>query len=299
MSSRTPRATLIRWPLSAVLIAAVAFGLYESGVISKVTPAHRVLSSEVKAQPSGSGRREPMPVGNILGWRQVFTDNFSGRKLDLTKWRLYWGRPGGDPAGWFDPRHVRVSHGMLVISGYRDRADDGRWATGGLSSSIGLKQTYGKYLVRFRLDRGVGIGHAVLLMPANNSWPPELDMSEDNGSNRTGTLATLHYGKHDKHWSAFLSHLNLTQWHTLGVEWTPGKLQYTVDGRVWETMQGNVVPAVPMVLDIQTEAWPCRGTWGRCPNASTPRVVRMRVDWVVAYAPAGGVQKSTSTGVGK
>jgi beta-glucanase (GH16 family) len=297
MSLSTPIPTPIRWLLCAVLIAAVAVGLYESGVISKATHARRVLSSEVSAHTSGSERREPMPIGNIPGWRQVFTDNFSGRKLDASKWRLYWGKPGGDPAGWFDPRHVGVSRGMLVISGYRDRADRGRWATGGLSSSRGLKQTYGKYLVRFRLDRGVGIGHAVLLMPANNSWPPELDMSEDNGSGRTGTLATLHYGKSDRHWSAFLPGLNLTQWHTLGVEWTPGKVQYTVDGRIWRTMQGSVVPAVPMVLDMQTEAWPCRGTWGRCPNKSTPRVVRMYVDWVVAYAPAGGVQKSTPTGV--
>ena len=227
-----------------------------------------------------------MPVGNIPGWRQVFTDDFNGRTLDSSKWRLYWGTPGGDPAGWFDPRHVTVSHGMLVISAYRDRRDGGRWATGGLSSSPGLIQTYGKYLVRFRLDPGIGVSHAALLMPANNSWPPEIDFSEDNGSGRTGTLVTLHYGKHDTHSSAWLGSVNLTQWHTLGVQWTPGKLQYTIDGRIWKTMAGAAVPALPMVLDLQTQTWPCSGTWGRCPNASTPRVVRMYVDWVVAYAPA-------------
>jgi beta-glucanase (GH16 family) len=298
MSSRTLKANLIGWPLCAVLISALALALFESGSISAHTPARTVMSTEVRSQPTGTGRREPMPVGNIAGWRQVFTDNFSGRKLDSSKWRLYWGKPGGDRGGWFDPRHVGVSHGMLVISGYRDRSDGGRWATGGLSSSTGLVQTYGKYLVRFRLDRGIGVGHAVLLMPANNSWPPELDMSEDNGSGRTGTLATLHYGKSDRHWSAFLRSVNLTQWHTLGVQWTPGKLQYTIDGRIWATMQGNVVPTVPMVLDIQTQAWPCSGTWGRCPNASTPRVVRMYVDWVAAYAPDQGIGQATSTATG-
>ena len=227
-----------------------------------------------------------MPVGDIPGWRQVFTDDFNGRTLDLSKWRLYWGKPGGDPAGWFDPRHVSVSNGILVISAYRDRRDEGRWATGGLSSSPGLVQTYGKYLVRFRLDPGIGVGHAALLMPANNSWPPEIDFSEDNGSGRTGTLATLHYGKHDTHEDAWLGSVNLTQWHTLGVQWTPGKLQYTIDGRIWKTMTGSSVPAQPMVLDLQTQTWPCSGTWGRCPNATTPRVVRMYVDWVAAYAPA-------------
>jgi beta-glucanase (GH16 family) len=239
-----------------------------------------------------------MPVGNIPGWRQVFADNFNGRRLDLSKWRLYWGQPGGDPAGWYDPRHVHISHGMLVISAYRDRRDHNRWATGGLSSSPGLKQTYGKYLVRFRLDPGIGIGHAVLLMPANNSWPPEIDFSEDNGSGRQGTLATLHFGKQDIHWAASLKSVDLTQWHTLGVEWTPGRLQFTINGRIWETMTGAVIPDIPMVLDLQTEAWPCSGTWGRCPNASTPRVVNMYVDWVVAYAPATGTATASSAAAG-
>jgi beta-glucanase (GH16 family) len=278
MFSRMPRAKLIICLLFAALLAAVGLGLYGCG--AKAT----ARADGARSTRIFTGQREPMPVGNLPGWRQVFSDDFNGRQLDFSKWRLYWGKPGGDPAGWFDPRHVTVSHGMLLISGYRDGRDGGRWATGGLSSSPGLVQTYGKYLVRFRLDPGIGVGHAALLMPANNSWPPEIDFSEDNGSGRTGTLATLHYGRHDTHWDALFGKVNLTRWHTLGVQWTPGKLQYTLDGRIWETMFGNVVPAVPMVLDLQTQTWPCSGTWGRCPNKSTPRVVRMYVDWVAAYA---------------
>ena len=50
-----------------------------------------------------------------------------------------------------------------------------------------------------------------------------------------------------------------------------------------------MVPAVPMVLDMQTQTWPCVGTYGRCPDLTTPKVVRMYVDWVVADAPASQV----------
>ncbi len=288
MFSRAPYPTITRWSLRVVLMFALVLALSSCGTTSVQKHSQAVHPRDVGAQRIVTGHREPMPVGNIPGWRQVFTDDFNGRALDLSKWRLYWGKPGGDPAGWFDPRHVNVSNGMLVISAYRDGRDGGRWATGGLSSSPGLVQTYGKYLVRFRLDPGIGVGHAALLMPANNSWPPEIDFSEDNGSGRTGTLATLHYGTHDTHRDAWLGSVNLTQWHTLGVQWSPGKLQYTIDGRIWKTMVGSAVPALPMVLDLQTQTWPCSGTWGRCPNASTPRVVRMYVDWVAAYAPASG-----------
>jgi beta-glucanase (GH16 family) len=288
MFSRAPYSTTIRSLLCAVLASALLFAVSGCGTTSAQEHAGAARIHDVQAQRIVTGNRTPLPVGDVPGWRQVFTDDFDGRTLDSSKWRLYWGKPGGDPGGWFDPRHVAVSHGMLVISGYRDRRDGGRWATGGLSSSPGLVQTYGKYLVRFRLDPGIGVGHAALLMPADNSWPPEIDFSEDNGSGRTGTLATLHYGKHDTHQDAWLGSINLTQWHTLGVQWTPGKLQYTIDGRIWKTMAGSAVPALPMVLDLQTQTWPCSGTWGRCPNASTPRVVRMYVDWVAAYAPASG-----------
>jgi beta-glucanase (GH16 family) len=267
-------------------VSALAVALSGCGATTAPEPSGAAHPKNAPAKRISTGDREPMPVGNLPGWRQVFTDDFNGRTLDSSKWRLYWGKPGGDPAGWFDPRHVTVSNGMLVISAYRDKRDGGKWATGGLSSSRGLVQTYGKYLVRFRLDPGIGVGHAALLMPANNSWPPEIDFSEDNGSGRTGTLATLHYGQHDTHEAALLGSVNLTQWHTLGVQWSPGKLQYTIDGRIWKTMTGSSVPSVPMVLDLQTQTWPCSGTWGRCPNASTPRVVRMYVDWVAAYAPA-------------
>jgi beta-glucanase (GH16 family) len=289
MSFKTSHGALVAWLLGGLALAAVAVGLLQWGATPPQARGPATPSAAIEI-----GKRRPMPVGDIPGWRQVFADNFTGRKLNFSKWHLYWGKPGGDPAGWFDPRHVTVSHGTLAISAYRDRADGGRWATGGLSSRPGLVQTYGKYLIRFRIGKGIGIGHAALLMPANNSWPPEVDFSEDNGSGRNNTLATLHYGSHDTHRDALL-HVNLTQWHTLGVQWTPRKLRYTVDGRVWATMTGSAVPTVPMVLDLQTQTWPCSGTWGRCPNVTTPRVVRMYVDWVVAYAPASGAGRASGS----
>jgi beta-glucanase (GH16 family) len=300
MLSRTRYTKLIRSLGCAVLISGLVLGLCGCGTAAaqKQAPTHRftVRSERAGRQRPATGRRVPMPVGNIPGWRQVFTDDFSGSQLDLSKWSVYSGRPGGDQAGWFDPHHVAVSHGMLVISAYRDRADRGHWATGGVSSGQGLVQTYGKYLVRVRFDRGAGVTHALLLWPASNSWPPEIDFSEGNGSGTVGTFATLHYGQQNYRSAAGLPRLNLYQWHTLGVQWTPGEVQYTVDGRVWKTMRGKFVPAIPMVLDLQTQIWPC-GSWARCPDATTPRVVRMYVDWVVAYAPAGNTPGAPSTKV--
>jgi beta-glucanase (GH16 family) len=239
--------------------------------------------SETTESPSGAS----MPTGDLPGWKEVFGDDFAGSSLDSEKWFSYWGQPGGDPGGWFDPSHVTVSGNEMVISAYRDAADGGTWASGGVSSKPGLEQTYGKYLVRLRFSAGHGIAHAALLMPADGSWPPEIDFSEDNGEDRNTDYATLHYGSKDTMEQRTVA-TNLTQWHTVGVEWTRGELVYTLDGHEWGRVTGSAVPSVPMVLDIQTQAWAC-GTneWEACPDASTPSSVNLDVDWVVAYAPSG------------
>ena len=230
------------------------------------------------SDPSGVA----MPTAPVPGWREVFADDFTGSAVDPGSWYVYSGQPIGDPGGWFDPTHVSVSDGELVISGYRD--PDGKWATGGMNNRLAL--TYGKYLVRFRFEYGTGVAHAILLWPADNSWPPEIDFSEDNGGNRQTTWATMHYGATDiqiqRHHAVDLAH-----WHTLGVEWTPGKLVYTLDGRSWATVHSAHVPSIPMQLCIQTQAWAVGDNrWEHGVDAATPVHVNLYVDWVVVYTPA-------------
>jgi beta-glucanase (GH16 family) len=250
-------------------------------VAQPATPT-TLAPSVVSADPSG----EAMPIGNLPGWNEVFSDDFNEAALDPSKWLTYWGVPGGDPAGWFDPSHVTTSGGVLDIATYQDPADGDKWAGGGVSLRPGLSQTYGKYLVRFRFSAGVGVAHTLLLWPADNSWPPEIDFSEDNGSNRQIDTSTLHYGSNNTQQSATVS-VDLTQWHTFGVEWSPGKIVYTLDGTDWATMTGAQVPSVPMALAMQTQSWACGGNWEQCPDASTPARVDLDIDWVVAYALAG------------
>jgi beta-glucanase (GH16 family) len=227
-----------------------------------------------------------MPVGDIPGWHQVLADDFTGSSLNTSIWRTYGGQPGGDPGGMWAPSHISVSGGELVIGGYQDPVFGNAWVTGGVSSSPGLVQTYGKYLVRMRMDNGDGIAHVALLWPADNSWPPEIDFSEDNGKTRLTNHASLHYGANNSQITNSVS-VDMSQWHTFGVEWTAGKLVYTLDGQPWATTTSSNVPAVPMVLDLQTQAWACGdNSWEGCPDATTPSHVNLDVDWATAYAPA-------------
>ncbi|MFI5956769.1 family 16 glycosylhydrolase [Cryptosporangium sp. NPDC051539] len=221
-----------------------------------------------------------MPTGDLSGWRRVLSDDFSGPALS-DRWLAYDGQPAGDPAGWFDRKNVTVDDGVATIRGAYDTGRR-RWATGGISTEHSLIQTYGKYEVRFRADRGRGIQYAMLLWPADGSWPPEVDFAEDNGDRRNRLYATLHaIGGSQVERS---TSKDFTKWHTAGVEWTPGRLAYTLDGQVWATLHDARVPDQPMALAIQSQAWYCAHAWQHCPDTSTPPQVDLQIDWVVAYA---------------
>jgi len=52
--------------------------------------------------------------------------------------------------------HVLSMGGVLRIRTYRDPAFGNRWVSGGLSMARILNQTYGRWVVRFRMRRGTG-----------------------------------------------------------------------------------------------------------------------------------------------
>jgi beta-glucanase (GH16 family) len=262
-----------------------------SGRVPKAAPASTVPGTQVPASSSAAPCNpsgQTAPVGNLPGWRQTFSDNFSGNRLDTSKWIAYWGRPGGDTAGWWDPSHVVVSGCMATLRNYVDPATrPGVYTTGGIGTYC-CSQPYGKWLIRMRADKGDGIGLAALLWPKANVWPPEIDFYEDSGGARTSTSATVHYGPsgNDCCWTQkTLANNDFSQWHTVGVEWTPGQLTYTIDGTVWASVSNPSLPSIPMWLSIQTRPLGC-APWNTCINSSTPREVDANIAWVVGYAPA-------------
>lgn len=229
--------------------------------------------------PSGVG-----PSRSPAGWRRVLTESFA--RLDPERWQVYDGVPGGDPFGRFASSHVAVSAGVLVIDGYADPALGGVWATGGIATRPRFARRYGRYQVRFRFEGGTGVAHTALLVPADGSWPPEIDFSEDNGRGAQRDYATLHHGSDNAQIQDSIK-VDLTRWHTVGVAWSPRRIDYLLDGRVWSRVRSRNVPSATMKLAIQTQAWGCGiNDWEACVNATTPAHVRLFVDWVTIDAPA-------------
>jgi Glycosyl hydrolases family 16 len=258
--------------------------LYRNGTTTTSTAQFSVAEPPPPSDGSPSG--VPMPVGDLAGWRQVLADDFPGTTLQYG-----WGKYSGDIPSWeggvWDPAHVVVRDGKLILQGYED---DGVWKTGGVMNWVQAETLYGRYEVRFRMDRANGVKYCVLLWPKSNIWPGdgEIDFAEDGGGDRSGLTATLIYSLDGTSRSQIQRYLagEFSEWHTLGVEWGPGRLVYIVDGSSWSTVETPNTPSKPMRLAIQTETGTCQNvSWQTCRDATTPALVNMEVDWVVVYTP--------------
>ena len=222
------------------------------------------------------------PPASSASWRRIFADEFNA-PLSTKNWFVYTHGPASSSGTDWKPSHVVVQSGNLLIRAYKE---NGKWVNGGLRVTNAADGTpYGRYLVRFRIDKARGVKHVALLWPDSEKWPAdgEVDFSEDQGGNRLKSTAALVTP------SAPIKRTvatDLSQWHVMGVDWTPGRLIYTIDGREWGRVNSPLVPTTAHHLALQTQVKACGSTWDPCPDATTPAVVDMEIDWVAIYRPA-------------
>ena len=223
------------------------------------------------SEPSGQA---PPSATAMPGYVQTYVSDFTGISVP-TGWDVYSGIPGGDPGAQWGVRHVQVSGGVMQLSTWQDRAYGGKWVAGGLCQ-CGITQTYGAYFVRSKLT-GAGPTQVELLWP-KTGWPPEIDFNETNGGT-TASQATVIYPTVDNQVHNQVA-VDMTQWHTWGVIWTPTLITYTLDGNVWGQVDSSTgIPHQPMTLDIQQQTW-CDAT----PSFACPSVQQSTlVDWVAEY----------------
>lgn len=224
---------------------------------------------------------EPMPTGDLPGWRQTFTDDFNEPAL-TDNWRAYSGTPGGSPQSEWRKDQVTLRDSQLVLEGVKE---GDRWITGGVTN-YPVTQLYGKWEVRFRADASDETTFHFLLWPQAEVWPPEIDFLENFGGDRQSASAFLHYkdssepngrGKTERTVEG-----DFTEWHTAGVEWVPGKVTYLLDGKPWATVDGDNVPDQPMWLGLQAQAVDCSSPAVSCTDGTTRADVL--IDWVAVYA---------------
>ena len=243
-----------------IVTAVMAVGIVVGGALFTL-PMDNAKGAGSPYPPTDSENWNPEPV-----WR----DEFDGNSLDGTKWTALnggWGDEGQQVRNCYtrSDENINVSGGSLNLIGlYKPGATctGGNTKTGNFTS--GFVQTknkayfkYGYIEARIKMPKNKSTWPGFWMSPNNSpygpGWPDwgEIDIVETKGSNRQFAASDAHWrdkntptgqtGSHRNHQgvippSKFGTNNDTTEWHTYGVKWTEGKLEYFIDGEWHHTI---------------------------------------------------------------
>ena len=181
-----------------------------------------------------------------------------------------------------------VEDGALVITA-RPGANPAAlpYVSGAITTYPRFAQLHGYFEMRARLPAGRGLWPAFWLLPADKSWPPEIDVFEVLGQ-QPGTLYV------STHSTAGGPNVGATQavtgtdtaagFHRYGMDWQAERITWCVDGREVASEPTPADMTKPMFL-LANLAVGGPGSWPGPPDGSTRFPAEMRIDYVRAYAP--------------
>lgn len=205
-------------------------------------------------------------------WELVFKEEFSGKRVNKSRWRLIPFTTGHLP-DWRkhqsnDPRLFTFNGKTLKLWGrygkYKTmsspKGDKETYACAGLTTQGSFSFKYGRVDVRARMDCVQGCWPAIWLLPVKspNGWPGggEIDIMEHLNHDNI-VYQTLHYWNNQKkHGSCGVRPKvednvknNELGFHVYSVEWTKDKITFWVDGKVTGTFDRSKTPYWPFGED--------------------------------------------------
>lgn len=290
----------VRASLAAASLASCLFvGCSSAGEPLKAAPDGRALVMTFADEFNGFDR---WTAGRGV-WRTTFRDGKADDDYDVRTLRsnkelqLYVdpdvrphaalsGRARGDDKAdrrlGLNPFHV--AGGMLTIT--TDRADTAlaaqlggfRYTSGLITTQPSFAQTYGYFEMRAKLPRGKGVWPAFWLLPADLSWPPEIDVMESVGD-PTKVYVTAHSKVGPKDGGTEVS-VSADAFHTFAVSWDRQQLVWFVDGREVKRLSTPPDLNSPMYMLANVAVG---GDWAGAPDASTTFPQRYVIDYIRAY----------------
>lgn len=208
----------------------------------------------------------------------VWSDDFTGKELDSTKWsaeRSCWGGGNNERQCYVDsPDNIHVENGELVLSAFaethtgpqfaQELSDRGELVTQNYTSgkirTKGLASwTYGRFEARIKLPKGQSTWPAFWMLPETDvygGWPQsgEIDIMEavnltaicedcPNGKENRSSAA-LHFGDT---WpeNRFLTKTHdlliddIEGWHVYALDWREGRMEWFVDDNLFFSLESQ------------------------------------------------------------
>jgi beta-glucanase (GH16 family) len=277
----------------------------------RVTSRHRSrrfvvqMAPQKTAQPQlydDCGARPRKADGTA--WSCTFHDEFTGSRLDRTKWVPQTAMLTGDPTAGFacyvdDPDNISVGSGMLNLTVRKETVPvpcvsagstiSSPYTAGSISTYHLFSQQYGRFQARTRsaVSNVAGLHEAFWLwpddrVPSTVSWPEagEIDISETYSVYKSLSIPFLHYSLNtptpgvNTAWNCTA---NRGQWNTYTLEWSPTRLLILVNGKTCLTnTSGDPAFKKPYIVAFTAAL----GSGTNVMSSSTPIPATMNVDYV-------------------
>lgn len=211
---------------------------------------------------------------NNNGWVQTFFDGFDGAYLDRAAWPIVQNNVGANGGFTYAPSNVFGFDGEMNVANI---AGGNGWTSGAFQQGWN-GQMYGRWEISARFDAGQGVTAAILLWPESGDSRYEIDLVEPRSADKTTLNNVTIHGPNDAITIPF--DYDATQWHTYTVDFRPGLIDIYLDGaKILET--SDRVSDEPMSLGFLGYVATGGDSWfGGQPNAQTPAVTALHIDWV-------------------
>ena len=158
------------------------------------------------------------------------------------------------------------------------------YASGRITTRDRFAQRYGYFEARVRYSPGRGLWPAVWLLPADRSWPPEIDIMEALGHEPAVAYQTIHSAAQERQGIKVDLNASDSGYHLYGVMWGAKTIDTYVDGVKTGSFKTPSDAHKPMYLIVNLAVG---GHWPGYPDASTKFPATMEVDYVRAWRHPG------------
>ena len=233
-------------------------------------------------------RFRPLRGGKDGIWRTTFGDgsksDIGARTLSANKEvQVYVDADMADAAGLIGLDPFKAHDGVLSITAdrapahLRPRLGGYAYTSGLITTQPSFRQTYGYFEMRAALPRGKGLWPAFWLLPADLSWPPEIDVMESIGDpGRVYVTAHSRTGKAQ----GIEVRVAGDGFHTFAVAWDPKVLVWYFDGAEVGRQPTPSDLNKPMYLLANLAMG---GDWAGTPDETTAFPATYAIDYIRAY----------------
>ncbi|MBV9991148.1 MAG: glycoside hydrolase family 16 protein [Alphaproteobacteria bacterium] len=159
-----------------------------------------------------------------------------------------------------------------------------KYTSGELNSYHSFSQTYGYFEMRAKLPTTQGVWPAFWLLPADGSWPPEIDIMEVLGNSPTTLYTSAHSQQNGKEvdYGTQVTVPDTSQdYHTYACDWEADYITWYFDGKQVYKLATPPDMHKPMFIEVNLALG---GNWGGKVDGTTMFPSNMFVDYIRVYS---------------